>query len=103
MLDKAGNKVGEAKSFTRNDISKADIVLEDMSRSSEEWVEQLVEVGIKNSFLQNGHLEFVDTPSMGVNKAVDDIVQECLDKVQVVLYMIDGNSFLRAQVSTSKH
>ena len=98
-MDKKGNKLGEAKPFKKKGVPKAEIALEDTKRDSTDWVQQVVEVGINNSLLQNGHLEFVDAPGMSENDNLDSIVQECLDGVlQVIIYVIDGNSSLRTQV-----
>ena len=99
-MDKKGNKLGEAKPFKKKGVPKAEIALEDTKRDSTDWVQQVVEVGVNNSLLQNGHLEFVDAPGMSENDNLDSIVQECLDGVlQVIIYVIDGNSSLRTQVN----
>ncbi|XP_064619109.1 dual serine/threonine and tyrosine protein kinase-like isoform X2 [Lineus longissimus] len=71
------------------------IVLEGEARELKETVEQTVEVGIDDPLLRCG-VEIIDAPGTCENEALDNIVQECLDGVlQVVLYVIDGNTSLR--------
>ena len=99
VLNKDGSVCEEARIFKKKSIPKSEIALSDVERSSAEWVDQVVEVGIRNSLLQNGHLEIVDAPGMSENEVLDKIVQDCLDGIiQVIIYVIDGNSSLRMQV-----
>ena len=71
-------------------------------REDQSRVNAMVEVGLNNSFLQNGHLEVIDAPGMSENEALDKIVEECIHGIlQVIIYVIDGNSSLRLQVSYS--
>ena len=99
VLNKDGSVCGEKITFTKKSIPKSEIALSDVERSSAEWVDRVVEVGIRNSLLQNGHLEIVDAPGMSENEVLDKIVQDCLDGIiQVIIYVVDGNSSLRMQV-----
>ena len=64
----------------------------------------MVEVGLNNSLLQNGHLEVIDAPGMSENEALDNVVDECIDgALQVIIYVVDGNSSLRLQVSNTAY
>lgn len=96
-------KVGR-KNFKKKGIPKEEIALEDdKKRADKGWTQCVVEVGLKNQLLQGGHLEFVDAPGMSENKVLDSIVQECVHGIlQVVIYVIDGNSSFRIQVSDGK-
>jgi ribosome biogenesis GTPase A len=79
------------------------IVLEGEARESKDTVEQTVEVGIDDPLLRCG-VEIIDAPGMCENDALDNIVRECLDGVlQVVLYVIDGNTSLRRPVIIFKY
>ncbi|KAK3712990.1 hypothetical protein QZH41_014112 [Actinostola sp. cb2023] len=83
----------------KKSIPKAEIALEDDNkRRDKQWARCLVEVGLNNPLLQGGHLEFVDAPGMSENEVLDSIVQECVHGIlQVLIYVIDGNSSLRTQ------
>ena len=88
--------------FDKNKLPKEKIELDDSQRGDQSWVNAMVEVGLNNSLLQNGHLEVIDAPGMSENEALDKIVEECIHGIlQVIIYVIDGNSSLRLQVSYS--
>lgn len=101
VREPSGKVKVEQKNFKKKSIPKEEIALEDdKKREDKAWAQCVVEVGLKNSLLQGGHLEFVDAPGMSENKVLDAIVQECVHGIlQVVIYVIDGNSSLRNQVS----
>ena len=77
------------------------IELGDIKRGDPSCINAVVEVGLNNPLLQGGHLEVIDAPGMSENESLETIVDECLHGVlQVIVYVIDGNSSLRLQVST---
>ena len=82
-------------------LSRDAIELGDNKRGDPSCINAVVEVGLNNPLLQSGHLEVIDAPGMSENEALDTIVDECMHGVlQVIVYVIDGNSSLRLQVST---
>ena len=86
--------------FSKKKLPKEAIELDESKRSDPSWVNAVVEVGLNNPLLQSGHLEVIDAPGMSENESLDKIVHECIQGVlQVVIYVIDGNSSLRLQVS----
>lgn len=86
--------------FSKKKLPKEAIELDESKRSDPSWVNAVVEVGLNNPLLQSGHLEVIDAPGMSENESLDKIVHECiLGVLQVVIYVIDGNSSLRLQVS----
>ncbi|XP_031573993.1 uncharacterized protein LOC116307815 [Actinia tenebrosa] len=99
VREPSGNIKVELKNFKKKGIPKEEIALEDDQRRRDKtWTQCVVEVGLKNPLLQGGHLEFVDAPGMSENQVLDSIVQECVHGIlQVVIYVIDGNSSLRNQ------
>ncbi|XP_032222785.1 dual serine/threonine and tyrosine protein kinase isoform X2 [Nematostella vectensis] len=94
-----GECVQGKQSFGKKRIPRDEIALDDdKKRSDAEWVRCVVKVGLNNSLLRGGHLELVDAPGMSENEVLDQIVQECIHGIlQVVIYVIDGNSSLRTQ------
>ena len=102
VLDKSKTNEGEKIFFDKKKVPKEEIELGDSQRGDQSWVNAMVEVGLNNSLLQNGHLEVIDAPRMSENEALDKIVEECIHGIlQVIIYVIDGNSSLRLQVSYS--
>ena len=100
-MDKSKPSEGK-KIFFDKELPKETIELDDSQRGDQSWVNAIVEVGLNNSLLQNGHLEVINAPGMRENEALDKIVEECLHGIlQVIIYVIDGNSSLRLQVSYS--
>ena len=100
VLDKSKTNEGEKIFFDKKKVPKEEIELDDSQRGDQSWVNVMVEVGLNNSLLQNGHLEVIDAPGMSENEALDKIVEECIHGIlQVIIYVIDGNSSLRLQVS----
>lgn len=100
VLDKSKTNEGEKIFFDKKKVPKEEIELGDSQRGDQSWVNAMVEVGLNNSLLQNGHLEVIDAPGMSENEALDKIVEECIHGIlQVIIYVIDGNSSLRLQVS----
>ena len=100
MLDKSRPTEGSKTFFDKKKLPKEEIELDESQRRDPSWVNSVVEVGLNNSLLQNGHLEVIDAPGMSENEALDDIVKECIHGIlQVIIYVIDGNSSLRLQVS----
>ena len=98
-MDKSKPSEGK-KIFFDKELPKETIELDDSQRGDQSWVNAIVEVGLNNSLLQNGHLEVINAPGMRENEALDKIVEECLHGIlQVIIYVIDGNSSLRLQVS----
>lgn len=86
--------------FSKKKVPKEAIELEDIKRGDPSWINAVVEVGLNNPLLQGGHLEVIDAPGMSENESLDTIVDECMHGVlQVIVYVIDGNSSLRLQVS----
>lgn len=74
--------------------------MDESQRNDASWVNAVVEVGLNNPLLQSGHLEVIDAPGMSENETLDEMVHECIHGVlQVIVYVIDGNSSLRLQVS----
>ena len=101
-MDKSKPNEGEKTFFDKKKVPKEEIELDDSQRGDQSWVNAIVEVGLNNSLLQNGHLEVIDAPGMSENEALDKIVEECIHGIlQVIIYVIDGNSSLRLQVSYS--
>ena len=102
VLDESKPNEGKKIWFDKNKLPKEKIWLDDSQRGDQSWVNAMVEVGLNNSLLQNGHLEVIDAPGMSENEALDKIVEECIHGIlQVIIYVIDGNSSLRLQVSYS--
>lgn len=86
--------------FSKKKLPKEAIELDESRRGDPTWINAVVEVGLNNSLLQNGHLEVIDAPGMSENEALDRVVDECLHgALQVIIYVVDGNSSLRLQVS----
>ena len=86
--------------FSTKKVPKEAIELDEIKRGDPSWINSVVEVGLNNPLLQSGHLEVIDTPGMSENESLDKIVNECIQGVlQVIIYVIDGNSNLRLQVS----
>ena len=101
-MDKSKPNEGEKIFFVKKKLPRKEIELNDSQREDQSLVNAIVEVGLNNSFLQNGHLEVIDAPGMSENEALDKIVEECIHGIlQVIIYVIDGNSSLRLQVSYS--
>jgi hypothetical protein len=100
VREPSGNVKLEQTNFKKKSIPREEIALnDDRRRDDKEWTQCVVEVGLNNPLLQGGHLEFVDAPGMSENKVLDSIVHECVHGIlQVVIYVIDGNSSLRNQV-----
>ncbi len=99
------SKPTERYFFSKKKLPKEAIELDESKRGDPSWINAVVEVGLYNSLLQNGHLEVIDAPGMSENDALDEIVNECIHgALQVIIYVIDGNSSLRLQVSlTVRH
>ena len=86
--------------FSKKKLPKEAIELDEIKRGDPSWINSVVEVGLNNPLLQSGHLEVIDAPGMSENESLDKIVNECIQGVlQVIIYVIDGNSSLRLQVS----
>lgn len=84
--------------FNKKKLPKEAIELEESKRDDPTWVNAVVEVGLNNPLLQSGHLEVIDAPGISENESLDKIVDECTHGIlQVVVYVIDGNSSLRLQ------
>ena len=99
-MDKSKPSEGKKILLDKNNLPKDKIWFDDSQRGDQSWVNAMVEVGLNNSLLQNGHLEVIDAPGMSENEALDKIVEECIHGIlQVIIYVIDGNSSLRLQVS----
>ncbi|KAJ7373443.1 hypothetical protein OS493_013038 [Desmophyllum pertusum] len=62
--------------FTKKKLPKEEIELDESKRGDPSWINAVVEVGLNNSLLQNGHLQVVDAPGMSENEALDKIVSE---------------------------
>ncbi|XP_078380670.1 dual serine/threonine and tyrosine protein kinase-like isoform X2 [Oculina patagonica] len=96
VLDES--KPTERYFFSKKKLPKEAIELDESKRGDPSWINAVVEVGLYNSLLQNGHLEVIDAPGMSENDALDEIVNECIHgALQVIIYVIDGNSSLRLQ------
>lgn len=88
--------------FSKKKLPKEAIELDESRRGDPSWINAVVEVGLNNSLLQNGHLEVIDAPGMSENEALDKVVDECIHgALQVIIYVVDGNSSLRLQVSNA--
>ena len=100
-MDQSGtSSEGDKKFFSKKKLPKEAIELDESRRGDPSWINAVVEVGLNNSLLQNGHLEVIDAPGMSENEALDKVVAECLHgALQVIIYVVDGNSSLRLQVS----
>ena len=86
----------------KNNLPKDKIWFDDSQRGDQSWVNAMVEVGLNNSLLQNVNLEVIDAAGRSEYEALDKIVEECIHGIlQVIIYVIDGNSSLRLQVSYS--
>ncbi|XP_015769027.1 PREDICTED: uncharacterized protein LOC107347578 [Acropora digitifera] len=84
--------------FSKKKLPREAIELGDNKRGDSSWINAVVEVGLNNPLLQGGHLEVIDAPGMSENEALDTMVDECMHGVlQVIVYVIDGNSSLRLQ------
>ncbi|XP_020621612.1 dual serine/threonine and tyrosine protein kinase-like isoform X2 [Orbicella faveolata] len=84
--------------FSKKKLPKEAIELDESRRGDPSWINAVVEVGLNNSLLQNGHLEVIDAPGMSENEALDKVVDECIHgALQVIIYVVDGNSSLRLQ------
>ena len=100
MINDSGPAEGQRTFFSKKKLPKEAIELDDSQRSDPSWINAVVEVGLDNPLLQSGHLEVIDAPGMSENESLDKIVHECIRGVlQVIVYVIDGNSSLRLQVS----
>ena len=89
--------------FSKKKVPKEAIELDESKRGDPLWINSVVEVGLNNPLLQSGHLEVIDAPGMSENESLDKIVNECIQGVlQVIIYVIDGNSSLRLQVSVKE-
>ena len=101
MLNSSQPSEGIQKTtFSKKKLPKEAIELDEIKRGDPSWINSVVEVGLNNPLLQSGHLEVIDTPGMSENESLDKIVNECIQGVlQVIIYVIDGNSNLRLQVS----
>ena len=100
-MDESGPS--EKRFFSKKKLPKDAIELDESKRGDPSWINAVVEVGLNNSLLQNGHLEVIDAPGMSENDALDKLVHECIHGVlQVIIYVIDGTSSLRLQVSKNK-
>ncbi|XP_022785085.1 dual serine/threonine and tyrosine protein kinase-like [Stylophora pistillata] len=98
VLDKSKPNEGEKIFFDGKRLPKEEIELVESRRADKSWINSTVEVGLNNSLFQNGHLEVIDAPGMSENEALDEIVEECIHGIlQVIIYVIDGNSSLRLQ------
>ena len=88
--------------FSKKKLPKEAIELDESRRGDPSWINAVVEVGLNNSLLQSGHLEVIDAPGMSENEALDKVVDECIHgALQVIIYVVDGNSSLRLQVSNA--
>ena len=93
---------GDKQFFSKKKLPKEAIELDESRRGDPSWINAVVEVGLNNSLLQNGHLEVIDAPGMSENEALDKVVDECIHgALQVIIYVVDGNSSLRLQVSNA--
>ena len=91
---------GTKTPFSKKKLPKEAIELDEIKRGDPSWINAVVEVGLNNPLLQSGHLEVIDAPGMSENESLDKIVHEYIHGVlQVIIYVIDGNSSLRLQVS----
>ena len=100
VLDESRPSGGVKHFFSKKKLPKEEIELDDSRRRDPSWINAVVEVGLNNSLLQNGHLEVIDAPGMSENEALDKVVDECIHgALQVIIYVVDGNSSLRLQVS----
>ncbi|XP_022793272.1 dual serine/threonine and tyrosine protein kinase-like isoform X1 [Stylophora pistillata] len=98
VLDESRPNEGEKIFFDKKKVPRKEIELDESQRADQSWINAMVEVGLNNSLLQNGHLEVIDAPGMSENEALDKIVEECIHGIlQVIIYVIDGNSSLRLQ------
>lgn len=102
VLDESRPSEGGKTPFSKKKLPKEVIELDDSKRGDPSWINAVVEVGLNNSLLQNGHLEVIDAPGMSENEALDKVVDECIHgALQVIIYIVDGNSSLRLQVSNA--
>ena len=99
MLDDSSPSGRIKTPFSKKKLPREAIELGDNKRGDSSWINAVVEVGLNNPLLQGGHLEVIDAPGMSENEALDTMVDECMHGVlQVIVYVIDGNSSLRLQV-----
>ena len=99
MFDESNPSEGKRIPFSKKKLPKEAIELDESKRNDPSWINAVVEVGLDNPLLQSGHLEVIDAPGMSENESLDKIVRECIHGVlQVIIYVIDGNSSLRLQV-----
>lgn len=100
VLDESSPSEGVKHFFSNKKLPKEEIELDDNRRGDPSWINAVVEVGLNNSLLHNGLLEVIDAPGMSENEALDKVVDECIHgALQVIIYVVDGNSSLRLQVS----
>jgi len=103
-LDESRPSEGVKHFFSKKNLPKEEIELDESRRGDSSWTNAVVEVGLNNSLLQNGHLEVIDAPGMSENDALDNVVDECIHgALQVIIYVVDGNSSLRLQVSNAAY
>ena len=101
MLDDSSPSGRIRTPFCKKTLPREAIELGDNKRGDPSCINTVVEVGLNNPLLQGGHLEVIDAPGMSENEALDTMVDECMHGVlQVIVYVLDGNSSLRLQVST---
>ena len=100
MINESSPSEGIKTPFSKKKLPKEAIELDESKRDDPSWINAVVEVGLNNPLLRSGHLEVIDAPGMSENESLDNIVDECIQGVlQVIIYVIDGNSSLRLQVS----
>jgi len=100
VLDESRPSEGVKHFFSKKKLPIEAIKLDESRRDDPSSINVVVEVGLNNSLLQKGHLEIIDAPGMSENEALDKVVDECIHgALQVIIYVVDGNSSLRLQVS----
>lgn len=98
VLNESRHSEAIKTTFSKKKLPKEAIELDESKRGDPSWINAVVEVGLNNPLLQSGHLEVIDAPGMSENESLDKIVHECIHGVlQVIIYVIDGNSSLRLQ------
>ena len=101
-MDKSRPSEGDKIFFSKKKLPKGAIELDDSKRGDPSWINAVVEVGLNNLLFQNDHLEVIGAPAMSENEALDKFVDECIQgALQVIIYVVDGNSSLRLQVSNA--
>ncbi|XP_064648791.1 uncharacterized protein LOC135501002 [Lineus longissimus] len=96
VIGTQGGQIGKRHSLKTSEL-REEVKLKEGKREAKGLVEDVVEIGLDHPMLASG-LQIVDTPGLSENVAMDTVVSQCLDGVlQVLFYVIDGNTSLRVQ------